>query len=138
MKEISSIAKQEDNQQELMQKGNQLSDAIEAALDKKAQDAVVIELGEICSFTDNFLICTGTSTRHNQTIAEAIEESLKRNGVRPLHSEGHKEGEWILLDYVDFVVHIFSARAREFYDLERLWRAGKRRDAHELIAQRAL
>ena len=119
-------------------KENQLSDAIEAALDKKAQDSVVIELGGICSFTDYFLICTGTSTRHNQTIAEHIEETLKREGVRPLHVEGHAEGEWILLDYVDFVVHIFSARAREFYDLERLWRAGKRRDASELIAQRAL
>ena len=121
-----------------MDKETQLSEAIEAALDKKAQDAVVLELREICSFTDYFLICTGTSTRHNQTIAEHIEENLKKQGVRPLHIEGHSEGEWILLDYVDFVVHIFSVRAREFYDLERLWRAGKRRDAHELISQRAL
>jgi len=121
-----------------MDKENQLSEAIEAALDKKAQDAVVIELGGICSFTDYFLLCTGTSTRQNQTIAENIEEKLKKSGVRPLHIEGFTEGEWILLDYVDFVVHIFSARAREFYDLERLWRAGKRRDAHELIVQRAL
>jgi len=127
-----------EKQHQLSHKENQLSDAIEAALDKKAQDAVVIELGEICSFTDYFLICTGTSTRHNQTIAEHIEETLKKQGVRPLHLEGLSEGEWILLDYVDFVVHIFSSRAREFYDLERLWRAGKRRDVHELIAQRAL
>ena len=122
----------------LNNKENQLSEAIEAALDKKAQDTVVIELGEICSFTDYFLICTGTSTRHNQTIAEHIEETLKKQGVRPLHIEGQTEGEWILLDYVDFVVHIFSARAREFYDLERLWRAGKRRDAHEFVSPRAL
>ncbi len=57
--------------------------------------------------------------------------------MRPLHIEGYKEGEWILLDYVDFVVHILSVRAREFYDLERLWRAGKRRDVHELLPQRA-
>jgi ribosome-associated protein len=127
-----------EKQHQLSHKENQLSDAIEAALDKKAQDAVVIELGEICSFTDYFLICTGTSTRHNQTIAEHIEETLKKQGVRPLHLEGLSEGEWILLDYVDFVVHIFSSRAREFYDLERLWRAGKRRDVHELVAQRAL
>jgi ribosome-associated protein len=122
----------------LQNKENQLSEAIEAAFDKKAQDAVVLDLADICSFTDYFLICTGTSTRHNQTIAEAIEDTLRQDGVRPLHVEGHKEGEWILLDYVDFVVHIFSARAREFYDLERLWRAGKRRDANELLAQRAL
>src|SRR3989442_5957928 len=121
-----------------MDKETQLSEAIEAALDKKAQDAVVLELGEVCSFTDYFLICTGTSTRHNQTIAEYIAEILKRQGVRPLHIEGHTEGEWILLDYVDFVIHIFSARAREFYDLERLWRAGKRRDAHEMLGQRTL
>jgi ribosome-associated protein len=121
-----------------MSSENQLSEAIEAALDKKAQDAVVIDLADVCSFTDYFLICTGTSARHNQTIAEAIEEALRRRGVRTLHIEGHTEGEWILLDYVDFVVHIFSSRAREFYDLERLWRAGKRRDASELIAQRAL
>lgn len=130
--------KQGEKQHKLSHKENQLSDAIEAALDKKAQDAVVIELGEICSFTDYFLICTGTSTRHNQTIAEHIEETLKKQGVRPLHVEGLPEGEWILLDFVDFVVHIFSSRAREFYDLERLWRAGKRRDAHELVAQRVL
>ena len=127
-----------ENEEQLMDKETQLSEAIEAALDKKAQDAVVLELVEICSFTDYFLICTGTSTRHNQTIADHIEETLKKEGVRPLHIEGYPEGDWILLDYVDFVVHIFSARAREFYDLERLWRAGKRHHAHELIAQRAL
>ena len=127
-----------EDEDQLMDKETQLSEAIEAALDKKAQDAVVLDLEDVCSFTDYFLICTGTSTRHNQTIAEQIEETLKMSGVRPLHVEGEAEGEWILLDYVDFVVHIFSARAREFYDLERLWRAGKRRDAHELIAQRVL
>src|SRR5438046_5265013 len=68
-----------------MDKETQLSEAIEAALDNKAQDAVVLELVEICSFTDYFLICTGTSTRHNQTIADHIEETLKKEGVRPLH-----------------------------------------------------
>ena len=125
-----------DKENQLMDKENQLSEAIEAALDKKAQDAVVLELKEICSFTDYFLICTGTSTRHNQSIADNVAETLKRRGVRPLHIEGYSEGEWILLDYVDFVVHIFSGRSREFYDLERLWRAGRRRDAHELIGQR--
>ena len=119
-----------------MQKENQLSEAIEAALDKKAQDVVVLELGEICSFTDNFLICTGTSTRHNQTIADHIAETLKKYGVRPLHIEGHSEGEWILMDYFDFVIHIFTARAREFYDLERLWRAGKRREVWESMGQK--
>jgi len=138
LKETNCIVNKGEDEDQLMDKETQLSEAIEAALDKKAQDAVVIELGGICSFTDYFLICTGTSTRHNQTIAEQIEETLKKDGVRPLHIEGQVEGEWILLDYVDFVVHIFSARAREFYDLERLWRSGKRRDAQEMIVQRVL
>jgi ribosome-associated protein len=119
-----------------MGKDIELTEALEAAIDKKAQDIVVIELNEICSFTDYFIICTGTSTRHNQTIAEGIEERLRKQGTRPLHIEGHTEGEWILIDYVDFVIHVFTARAREFYDLERLWRAGKRRELHELIGQR--
>jgi ribosome-associated protein len=119
-----------------MEKENQLTEALEAALDKKAQDVVVIELTDICSFTDYFVICTGTSTRHNQTIAEGVDEKLRKEGVRPLHIEGHAEGDWILMDYVDFVIHIFTARAREFYDLERLWRAGKRREVNELIGQR--
>ena len=114
---------------------DQLTEAIEAALDKKAQDLTWLDLSGICSFTDNFLVCSGTSTRHNQTIADSIEERLKKHGVRPLHIEGYKEGEWILMDYVDFVVHIFSGRAREFYELERLWRAGQRRDVHDLIGQ---
>jgi len=114
---------------------NQLAEAIEAAIDKKAQDLVWLDLSGICSFTDNFVICTGTSTRHNQTIADNILEKLKKQAVRPLHVEGFSEGDWILMDYVDFVIHIFSARAREFYDLERLWRSGKRRDLHELIGQ---
>jgi len=114
---------------------DQLTDAIEAALNKKAQDLIWLDLSGICSFTDYFFVCTGTSTRHNQSIADGIEEKLKQKGVRPLHIEGYGEAEWILMDYVDFVVHIFSARAREFYDLERLWRAGKRRDVSELIGQ---
>jgi ribosome-associated protein len=139
LRKTNSIHEQQgEKEDQLMQKENQLSEAIEAALDKKAQDAVVLELGGICSFTDYFLICTGTSSRHNQTIADHIEETLKKYGDRPLHIEGYGEAEWILMDYVDFVVHIFSSRAREFYDLERLWRAGKRHEARDLIGQRAL
>ena len=115
--------------------GRELAIAVEAALDKKAQDITWMDIREVCSFTDNFIICTGTSNRHIQTISDGIEESLKYEGVRPLHIEGYSEGDWILMDYSDFVVHIFSARAREFYDLERLWRSGKKRDIHELIGQ---
>jgi ribosome-associated protein len=119
-----------------MTKEKQLSEALEAALDKKARNVVVLDLEGVCSFTDHFLICDGTSTRHNQTIADGVAERLKKDGVRALHIEGYNEGEWILMDYVDFVVHIFTTRAREFYDLERLWRAGKRREISEPVAQR--
>jgi len=135
LKETTSTRNKGDDKDNLMEKDNQLAEAIEAALDKNALDLVWLDLTGICSFTDNFLVCTGTSSRHNQTIADSVEEKLKKQGVRALHIEGRSEGEWILMDYVDFVVHIFSARAREFYDLERLWRAGKRRDVHELIGQ---
>ena len=135
LKETTSTRNKGDDKDNLMEKDNQLAEAIEAALDKNAQDLVWLDLTGICSFTDNFLVCTGTSSRHNQTIADSVEEKLKKLGVRALHIEGRSEGDWILMDYVDFVVHIFSARAREFYDLERLWRAGKRRDVHELIGQ---
>ena len=121
-----------------MQKDNLISEALEAALDKKAQDAVVIDLAGVCSFTDHFIICTGASTRQNQAIADAVAERLRLVGTRPLHIEGYSEGEWILMDYVHFVVHIFLARTREFYDLERLWRAGKRHPADEFVGQRAV
>src|SRR5712671_8188811 len=115
---------------------SELNDALDAALDKKALDLVVIDVAEVCSFADNFIICTRTSNRHSQTIADGIEEHLRKLGVRTLHIEGRTEGEWILMDYFDFVIHIFTARAREFYDLERLWRAGRRRDVNEFIGQR--
>ncbi|HEX5000591.1 MAG TPA: ribosome silencing factor [Terriglobia bacterium] len=118
-----------------MSKEKQLSEVLEAALDKKARNIVVLDLAGVCSFTDHFVICNGTSTKHNQTIADGIAERLKKDGVRALHIEGYAEGEWILMDYVDLVVHIFTARAREFYDLERLWRAGKRREIQEPVGQ---
>jgi len=121
---------------ELQAEDSLLVEAIEAALDKKALDLVAIQLGDLCSFTDHFIICTGTSGRHNKTIGEGIDERLRELGTRPLHIEGHKDGDWVLMDYGDFVVHIFTARAREFYDLERLWRAGKRLDVAKLTAER--
>lgn len=107
--------------------------ALEAALDRKALDAVVLDLSGISSFTDHFIICNGTSTRQNQAISDAIQERLRGEGTRPLHVEGYREGEWILMDYVHFVVHIFLAKSREYYDLERLWRSGKRQNAEEFL-----
>ena len=100
--------------------------AIRAVQDKKAADLTLLDLHGVASFTDFFLICTGTSARHIQAIANGIEEQLGRAGVFPLHIEGYNQAEWVLLDYVDFVVHIFSQRARAYYDLERLWRSARR------------
>lgn len=101
-------------------------EAVEAARDKKAQGIVVLELKEVADFTDYFLICSGASSRQVQTISEEIERRLGLAGLRPAHVEGYNHAEWVLMDYLDFVVHIFSEPARAFYDLERLWRTARR------------
>jgi ribosome-associated protein len=100
--------------------------AAHAASDKKATDLVVLDLRKVASFTEYFVICTGTSTRQVQAISDAVEEVLRKNGKRPLHIEGYSSGEWILLDYGDFIAHVFGAASRRFYDLERLWRDAPR------------
>ena len=100
--------------------------AAAAALDKKADDLVLLNLEEVASFTGYFLLCTGHSARQVQAIADSVEEQLGRAGFRPAHFEGYENGEWVLLDYVDFIVHVFSESARSYYDLERLWRRAAR------------
>lgn len=95
--------------------------AVDAALDKKATDIVVLDLRGLASFTDYFLICSGTSQRQLKTIAEEVEKSLAPSKTKPIHVEGYPKGEWILMDFVDFVVHIFTPQSRAYYDLERLW-----------------
>lgn len=102
--------------------------ALEAAQDKKAQSVTVLDLRELGAFSQWFLLCSGTSTPQLEAISDAIEERLRENGVRPLHREGRSGAEWVLLDYGSFIVHIFSERARLYYDLERLWRAAPRLD----------
>jgi len=104
----------------------QLREAVYAALDRKALNLNLLNLKGISSFTDFFLICTGTSSRHMHAISEAILERLEERGVKVGHIEGYNDSEWILLDYLDFVVHIFSEKAREFYELERLWKNASR------------
>jgi len=94
---------------------------LKAALEKKAIDPVLLELKGTTSFTDYFLLCSGKSDRQVQAIAQAIEETLKKTGIRPLGQEGMKEGRWILIDYADVVVHVFLEPMRKFYDLEGLW-----------------
>jgi ribosome-associated protein len=100
--------------------------AAQAALDKKARDLALLGLDGVASFTGYFLICTGESTRQVQAIADSIQKTLGEGGVKPHHIEGYSLGEWVLLDYLDFIVHIFSPKARAFYDLERLWRPAAR------------
>lgn len=98
-----------------------LAAAVAAARDKKATDLVLLDLRKVGAFTDYFLVCTGANARQVHAIAEAVEEALKGAKIRPSHVEGHKRAEWILLDYFDFIVHVFSPAARAFYGLERLW-----------------
>jgi ribosome-associated protein len=96
--------------------------AARAAGEKKATEIVALDLREVASFTEYFVICTGANTRQVQAISNSVEDELRRAGKRPLHIEGYSTGEWILLDYGDFIMHVFSNSSRRFYDLERLWR----------------
>ncbi len=101
---------------------------INAAWEKKALDLTVLDLRGIASFTDFFVIATGTNRRQVQAISDEVVEQLKRSGTRVARVEGYQTAEWILVDYGDFVVHVFDDKARRFYDLERLWREAKRID----------
>jgi len=101
--------------------------AVRAALDKKAEDVVVLDLRKAGGFTDHFVICTGGNARQITAIADSVRETLKKElQERPTLSEGVDKSEWILLDYFNFVVHIFSRECRTFYALERLWGAAQR------------
>jgi len=94
---------------------------LQAAIEKKAVDPVLLEMKGISSITDYFLICSGKSDRQVQAIAQAIEKLLKKKGIQPLGQEGTSGGKWILMDYADVIVHIFLEPVRKFYDLEGLW-----------------
>ena len=100
--------------------------ALHAAADKKAIHLVALDLREVASFTDFFLLATGTNLRQVQAISDEVEEQLKKLGTRPARIEGYKTAEWVLLDYGDFIFHVFEDKARRFYDLERLWRDAAR------------
>jgi ribosome-associated protein len=102
--------------------------AVEAAQDKHAVDVTVLKLAGTGAFVEYFLLCSGQSQPQIKAISEAIEERLSERGVHLAHREGRSGAEWMLLDYGDFVVHIFSERARHYYDLERLWRTAERVD----------
>src|SRR5260370_41360789 len=114
----------------------QVSEAIRACQEKKADQLTVLELEQgTGAFTDYFVVCSGTNPRQVQAISDEVELPLKRAGLRPNNVEGYKQAEWVLLDYVDFVVHVFSESARKYYDLERLWKSAKKLEPAELIAK---
>jgi ribosome-associated protein len=105
----------------------QVSAAIQACLEKKAEELSVLEMEKGSgAFTDYFVLCSGTNPKQVQAIADEVELRLKKTGLRPTHVEGYNQAEWVLIDYVDFVVHVFSEKARRFYDLERLWKSARR------------
>ena len=104
----------------------QVSAAIQACLEKKAEELSILEMEKGSgAFTDYFVLCSGTNPRQVQAIADEVELRLKKAGLRPTHVEGYTQAEWVLIDYVDFVVHVFSEKARKFYDLERLWKSAR-------------
>jgi ribosome-associated protein len=100
--------------------------AIDAARDKKATGVVVLDLKKAGAFTDYFVICSAANPRQVQAIADAVENALKAQKQRPSLVEGYARAEWVLLDYFDFVVHVFSKHARDFYGLDRLWGSATR------------
>ena len=115
----------------------QVSAAIAACQEKKAEDITILELEKDSgAFTDYFVVCSGTNPRQIQAISDEVEDRLKKAGLRPAHVEGYKQADWVLIDYVDFVVHIFTEKARQYYDLERLWKSAKKLRPAELLTSR--
>ena len=111
----------------------QVGEAINACQDKKAEEVTILQLEKDSgAFTDYFVVCSGTNPRQIQAIADEVEERLEKQDLRPTHVEGYKQAEWVLLDYVDFVVHVFSEKARKYYELERLWKSARRMEPAEL------
>jgi len=108
---------------------------INALLEKKAKDVIILNVKELSAFADYFVICSGTSDRQVRALASSIQESLKEFGIIPLGIEGEKQGQWVLMDYDDFIVHIFYEPVRVFYDLERLWSDTPRMEIGEDVAK---
>ena len=100
--------------------------AARAASSKQATDIVILDVRELIVITDYFVIAGGETERQVRTIVETVEKALRELGVRPTRREGQTEGRWVLLDYVDVVIHMFAPEEREYYDLERLWRDAPR------------
>ena len=104
----------------------QIDLAVAAAADKKALDLIVLDLRKAAGFTDFFVICSGSNSRQIKAIADGVVEALAAEGIKPAHIEGYDRSEWILIDYFDFIVHVFARETRMFYGLERLWGSAER------------
>src|SRR5215471_5653385 len=116
----------------------QVARAIQAVESKKGEDLSILEMDRTSgAFTDYFIVCSGTNPRQIQAICDEVEKRLSEDGLRPNSVEGYNQAEWVLLDFVDFVVHIFSERARKFYDLERLWKSARRLQPADLTRKPA-
>ncbi|HVD94068.1 MAG TPA: ribosome silencing factor [Vicinamibacterales bacterium] len=113
-----------------------IAKAVRAALDKKALNVLVLDLRRTPAFTDFFLICTGQNVRQGHAIADAIEEALRAVKRSPAHVEGYKRGDWILMDFFTFIVHVFTPQTREFYSLERLWGDAERIEVSDEVPSR--
>lgn len=121
-----------------LQTRQQVARSVHAIESKKGEDLVILEMDRNTgAFTDYFILCTGTNPRQIQAISDEVEKELAQAGVRPNSLEGYNQAEWVLLDFVDFVVHIFSERARKFYDLERLWKSARRLKPADLVKKPA-
>ncbi|MGH9517781.1 MAG: ribosome silencing factor [Terriglobales bacterium] len=132
--------KKTDSKKADLKKKNELKGQITAALaaceGKKAEQITLLEMDQnFGAFTDYFLICSATNPRQVQAISDEVELRLKRAGLYPNNIEGHRQAEWVLIDYVDFVVHIFSETARKYYDLERLWKSAKKIEPADFVAK---
>jgi ribosome-associated protein len=110
-----------------LQTRQQVTQAVRAIEGKKGEDVVILEMDKNSgAFTDYFVVCSGTNPRQIQAIADDVQKQMAQVGQRPNSVEGYTQAEWVLLDYVDFVLHVFSERARKFYDLERLWKSARK------------
>src|SRR5579864_1039364 len=121
-----------------LQTRHHVAQAVKAIEGKKGEDVVILEMDKSSgAFTDYFVVCSGTNPRQIQAIADDVQKNLAEAGQRPNSVEGYTQAEWVLLDYVDFVLHIFSERARKFYDLERLWKSARKLSPSDLAKKPA-
>ena len=121
-----------------LQTRQQVARAVKAIEGKKGEDVVILEMDKNSgAFTDYFVVCSGTNPRQIQAIADDVQKQMQEAGQRPNSVEGYTQAEWVLLDYVDFVLHVFSERARKFYDLERLWKSARKLSSADLAKKSA-